>query len=73
MSSLRRSVKPEDREIETGLRHRTTGKVYQPNSKSVPFPNQETIRRRRERHGLLLSLDVPKIQWDCSPYFPYGY
>ena len=32
--------------------------------------SQYTIRQRKERDGLLLSLPVPNIQWDSNPTAP---
>ena len=32
--------------------------------------SQYTIRQRKERDGLLLSLAVPSIQWDSNPTAP---
>ena len=39
------------REFEAGLRHATTGKLCEPSSKWVPFPNYGRIRQRKEREG----------------------
>ena len=61
------------REFEAGLRHSTTGKLCQPSSKWVPVSNKGGIRQRKERAGLCLSPDVPKIQWDSNLHCAYRY
>ena len=45
----------------------TTGKLYLPSSKWVPFSNQG-----RTKDGLRLSSAVPKIQWVSDPHCPCG-
>ena len=57
---------PEDRGVEAGLRHSTTGRLSlstQP-YKWASLLNQETIRHSIERDGLRLSFAVTNIQWD---------
>ena len=49
-------------ELEHGLCHSKTGKLWQPSSKWVPVSNQERIRQREERNGLCISYAVLKIQ-----------
>ena len=36
----------------------------------ISFSNQEKIRQRKERNGLLFSNAVPKIQWASNPHCP---
>ena len=67
----------ESSEIAPGFRHairRLENSRCHPSScKWVPFSNQGRIKQRKERDDLRLSSAVPKIQWDCVPYCPYGY
>ena len=64
-------------EFEAGLRHAVTGKLCQPSSKWVPFPNYGRIRQRNEGDGLCLSLAVSEIPQlplrvlSCGKPLPY--
>ena len=51
-----------------GLCHSTTGKLCQPNNKWVPFSSRgRRLRQQKERDGLRLLSNVPKIQWASNP------
>ena len=61
--------------FKAGLRHPTTGKLCQPNSKWVHFSNQGRIMQRKARDRLCLSFAVPNGQWDSHslPLWLYDY